>query len=115
MKRINSKEKGKTGELEAAALIRKHGFTACRGQQFAGGSDSPDIVHNIPGVHIEVKRREKLDIYAAMEQATEDRKSHEIPVVLHRRSRKQWLAVLPASDLLRILQKLGGTSPDVAG
>jgi len=55
MKRINSRQKGKRGEREAAAFLRSLGFEARRGQQFAGGGDSPDVVTSLSNVHIEVK------------------------------------------------------------
>lgn len=53
---INSRAKGKRIELQACDFLRSLGFTCRRGQQFAGGTDSPDvIVDELPGVHIEVK------------------------------------------------------------
>lgn len=53
---INSRRKGKRVELMACEFLRSLGFTCRRGQQFAGGTDSPDvIVEELPGVHIEVK------------------------------------------------------------
>jgi len=58
---VNSKQKGSRGEREAAGVIAEvFGCEARRGQQFAGGKDSPDVIHSIPGVHFEIKRVEKL-------------------------------------------------------
>lgn len=99
------REKGKRGERELAALIRECGFEARRGSQFHGGADSPDVVCDIPGVHVEVKRTEALSLYPAMEQAAQDA-GFKIPVVFHRRSKKPWLAVISAVDLLGLLRKL---------
>ena len=69
---MNSKRKGKRGELEWAAFCRKHGY-ACRrtGQYCANTADASDVV-GLPGVHQEVKRVERLDLTAAMEQAKRD-------------------------------------------
>jgi len=106
--KANGNKKGKAGEREAAALLREYGFEARRGQQYSGGGDSPDVVHSIPSVHIEVKRTETLSLYKAIEQAKEDC-AGKVPVVLHRRNGKEWLAILPASDLLRALKLLGET------
>ena len=97
---INSNRKGKVGEREAALLLRTHGFEARRGQQYAGGPDSQDLVHDIDGVHLEVKRVEKLRLYEALEQAREDCDYDVTPVVLHRRSRKPWVVVMYAKDFL---------------
>lgn len=104
-KKINANQKGKRGEREAAGLLKEYGFEARRGQQFSGGGDSPDVVHNIPNVHIEVKRTETLSVYKAMEQAKEDGPG-KVPVVMHRRSGKEWLAILPMKDLLRMFQEM---------
>jgi hypothetical protein len=38
---MNSRNKGKRGELEAAKFLASEGFPARRGQQFSGGADSP--------------------------------------------------------------------------
>lgn len=54
MTRVNSIRKGKHGEREAAKYLRSLGFDCRRGQQHAGGPESPDVV-GIPGIHIEVK------------------------------------------------------------
>lgn len=98
-----SKTKGKTGEREVAALLKEHGFEARRGQQFSGGDGSPDVVHDIPGVHIEVKRNERLDLWGALAQATADAGPDKTPVVFHRPNRREWVCILPAADLLRLL------------
>lgn len=54
-KRINSRQKGKRGEREAAKFLQSLGIVARRGQQFSGGKDSPDVVTELENVHIEVK------------------------------------------------------------
>ena len=101
-----SKEKGKAGEREFAKLLRDQGFEARRGQQFAGGGDSPDVVHNIPGFHFEVKRTERLNLWSAFEQAMEDKKDFEVPIVAHRPNRRQWIAVMDMQDLLYLIREL---------
>ena len=106
---INSRAKGARGEREFADYLRKEGFEARRGQQFAGGKDSPDVVTNIPGVHFEVKRVEKGSIYPWIEQATRDA-GNQIPVVAHRRNNERWIAILPMMDLLELLKKNGSSS-----
>jgi|TARA_Y100000310_G_scaffold132889_1_gene131845 hypothetical protein len=93
-----SREKGKRGELEAARFLREHGFEARRGRQFQGGQDSPDVVHSVPGLHLEVKRVESLSLYPAMEQAREDAVEDDVPAVLHRRNRQGWLIIMDADD-----------------
>ena len=109
---LNSNQKGKAGEREAAAFLREHGFDARRGQQFAGGGDSPDVVHSVPYTHIEVKRVEALSLYKALEQSIEDAPEVEddaymYPVVMHRRNNKPWVVIMLAEDFLEIMHTVG--------
>jgi Holliday junction resolvase len=99
-----SKDKGKRGEREFAALLRDRGFEARRGVQHSGGPDSPDVVHSMDNVHFEVKRTEKLAIWPALEQADIDSKGSRYPVVAHKPNRKPWIVVMYASDFFDILE-----------
>lgn len=99
-----SKNKGKVGEREAAAFIRECGFEAKRGVQYRGGENSPDVVHSIPNLHVEVKRVERLNINTAMEQARNDAGT-KIPVVMHRINRNPWLITLDARAFFELLQR----------
>lgn len=49
---MNSREKGKRGELELAKLLRDCGFDTRRGQQYSGANGDADVV-GLPGIHIE--------------------------------------------------------------
>jgi Holliday junction resolvase len=97
---INSRAKGARGERELAKFLQAHGFQARRGQQNAGGPDSPDVNHDIPGVHIECKRTETLSLYVAMAQAIRDAGAALTPTVWHKRNGKDWLVILRAEDFL---------------
>ena len=89
-----SRNKGKVGERELAhELTRVLGVSARRGVQFRGSPDSPDVIADIPGVHIECKRTERFRLYEALEQAVEDAGAN-VPVVLHRQNRQPWVAVI---------------------
>lgn len=100
-----SREKGKRGERELASLLRSRGYTdAKRGQQYCGSNGDADVV-GLPGVHIECKRVEKLNIENAMEQSRSDAKDGEIPVVAHRKDRKPWLLTMDLMDFLEIYKK----------
>lgn len=98
---MNSKAKGGRGERELAEVLRQYGFEARRGQQFAGGIDSPDVV-GLPGIHIECKRVEKLNIDNAMEQAIRDSEGKAIPAVFHRRNRRPWMVTMLLEDFMKI-------------
>ena len=101
-----SLEKGKRGEREVAALLREHGFEARRGQQYSGGPDSPDVVHSIPNVHIEVKRCERFNLYEALDQAEAEQDFGKMPVVFHKRNNREWVVVLKAKDFLATMEWL---------
>lgn len=91
---MNSRNKGKRGELEAAKALQEYGYETRRGQQFSGANGDADVV-GLPGIHLEIKRVEKLNISEAMRQSTRDAKENELPVVMHRKNREEWLITMP--------------------
>lgn len=100
-KKINSREKGKAGEREFAALCREHGFeNARRGQQYSG-IEGDDVV-GLDGIHVEVKRVERLNISNAMQQAIRDSKEDEVPIVAHRKNRGSWKVTMRAEDWFKL-------------
>lgn len=96
---MNSRQKGKRGELELAAILRAHGYDTRRGQQYAGANGDADVV-GLPGVHIECKRVERLDLDGAMAQSVRDARDGELPVVMHRRNRGAWLVTIRLENWL---------------
>lgn len=112
MRRINSKAKGKRGELELASILRSHGWSdACRGVQYKGGPNSQDV-EGIPGIHFERKRTRALQIYPAISQARADAGSN-LPVVSFRGNGigKAELAILTLDDFLNLLKQIPAYSP----
>lgn len=101
-----SRDKGKRGEREVVGLLKKHGFDARRGQQFKGTKDSPDVIHNMAGVFIEVKLRQAFNLHATMEQAEEEAGRGEDPVVFHRKDGKPWLVTMNAGGFLKLMKEL---------
>ena len=101
---MNSKAKGGRGERELAAELRSYGYNAERGQQFQGGPDSPDV-KGLPGIHIECKRVERLNLHEAYTQAVRDSGGLKIPAVFHRRNRGRWMVTLSLDDFMEIYKK----------
>lgn len=100
---MNSRQKGARGEREAAcAWAEAMGGEARRGQQFAGGTDSPDVVTSYPLIHLECKRVERGNPYQWIDQAVEDA-GNKVPVVLHKRNRREWLFITRLADVRRLL------------
>jgi hypothetical protein len=103
---IKSGRKGKRGELEAAAEIRRlFHVDACRGRQYQGCDDAPDIRTAIAKVHFEIKRSERLYLYDALEQAADDA-GDQIPVLLHRANQRPWVAIVRLNDLPQLAVQL---------
>lgn len=103
---VNSRSKGKKGELEWKDFLRNTlGIDARRGQQRAGSPDSPDVVSGLGGVHWEVKRVEALNIMDAVRQAVRDA-GDKIPVVAHRKNKQDWLVTVRAGDLWGLVDAL---------
>ena len=61
--------------------------------------DVPDLT-GLSGIHIEVKRVEKLNVMEAMEQSIRDseRMGDGVPALFHRRNRKPWLVTMRLED-----------------
>lgn len=96
---INSREKGAAGERELANELKRYGYPARRGQQFCGLNGEPDVV-GVPGLHIECKRVERLNLEAAMKQSERDARPTEIPVVIHRRNREEWKVTMRLDEFM---------------
>ena len=98
---MNSRTKGKRGELEAAHILKKHGYDTRRGQQFAGINGDADVV-GLPHIHLEIKRVEKLNIDDALQQSIRDARDAEIPVVMHRKKRTEWTVTMLFDDWINM-------------
>lgn len=95
----SSQRKGAQGERELAKLLEEEGYPMERGGACFG--TVPDLV-GLPGIHVEVKRVEKLNVSEAMRQAERDadRFLDGAPTVFHRRNREPWLVTMRFSDWL---------------
>lgn len=101
-----SRDKGKRGELEFAALCREEGYDAARRTaQYCGKTGEAADVVGLPGIHVEVKRVEHLDLTGAMDQSRRDAREGEIPIVAHRKSREQWKVTMLAEDWFRLYRE----------
>src|SRR5690625_4013950 len=99
----NSRDKGARGERELAAWLTERGYPAHRGRRYHGGADCADVGWpRLPG-HCGAKRTETARQYDPMAQAVDDA-GNKVPVVAHRKSRGEWLAVLELKDLLAIIR-----------
>lgn len=94
----SSQKKGRGGELEICRIFQAHGIRAEPGKPVSFG-ETPDVL-NIPGVHPEIKRVERLNVSEAMAQAVRDSEKFKdgMPVLFHRRNRQGWLCAMRMED-----------------
>ena len=103
---MNSRAKGKRGELLWRDELRAQGFDAKRGQQHSGSPDSPDVVcPGLPWASWEVKLVQALNIEEAMAQARRDAGPTKLPLVAHKRNHKGWLVTMDADSFFRLLRE----------
>ncbi len=100
---VNSKQKGKRGELEISGLLRNYGYNARRSVQYNGKAEEgkADVI-GLPGIHLEIKRVERLNIDEAMAQARRDAREGEKPAVFHRKNRCKWLVTMDLDDWMEL-------------
>lgn len=98
---MNSRQKGAEGERELSRILREYGYNCRRGQQYCGANGDADVV-GLPGVHIECKRVERLNISEAMKQAVRDADIAKIPAVFHRKNRERWLVTMRLEDWIEM-------------
>ena len=101
---MNSKAKGARGERELAQVLNMWGYQARRGQQYSGANGDPDVV-GLPGIHIECKRVEKLNLTEAFSQSKRDAKEDEFPTVFHRRNNGEWMVTIRLDDFMKIYRE----------
>lgn len=94
---INSRQKGARFERTVAGLFRSIGYEARRGVQYCGLNGDADVV-GVPGIHIETKNVQKLNLYDAMDQAKRDKRDGEIPVVIHKKNNCNVLVTMEFDD-----------------
>lgn len=104
-----SQRKGRGGELELSRILQEHGYPVEVGRAVSFG-EVPDL-SGLPGIHVEVKRVERLNVQEAMEQSIRDsqRMGDGIPALFHRRNRKPWLVTMRLGDWLGIYEQRGNS------
>lgn len=101
---INSRDKGARFERTLAGRLRDYGYDCRRGQQYSGANGDADVV-GLPGVHIEAKAVERLNLYDAMAQSKHDARPGEIPVVMHKKNNCKILVTLELPEFMNIYRE----------
>lgn len=95
-----SREKGARFERELSKLFNEHGFDTHRGYVQFKQSD----VIGLLGIHVEAKASERLNPWAALQQATEEAKKRKdgMPTVFWKRSRKGIMVCMSFDDFMTL-------------
>lgn len=97
----SSQRKGRTAERELAEVLQGYGFAAEPGRALNYGTEAD--VSGLPGLHLEVKRCERLQLPAWIEQAERDAKRFDdgAPAVIFWQSRQPWRVCMRLDDFMR--------------
>ncbi len=96
-----SQRKGRNAELELARILQEYGYPVAAGRAQSYG-EAPDL-SGLPGIHIECKRRENVNLTAALEQARRDAdRFGGLSAVFHRRNREGWRVTMGLPDWLKL-------------
>ena len=101
----SSQRKGRNGELELASILQSKGLDVRAGDACNHGRTA-DLI-GPAGCHVEVKRRERLDIYAALRQSAADaEKFHDgLPMIAHRSNRHPWIISMDLDTFLAFYEQ----------
>lgn len=100
----NSRAKGARYERHVASIFRDEGYEARRGQQFSGIHGDADVI-GPPGIHIECKAVERLNLYDAIAQSKRDAREGEIPIVIHKKNNCADLVSMEFSEWIKLYRE----------
>lgn len=100
------RDKGARGERMLKEYLNSLGLTVKRGYTFLKQSDLVDL----PGIHIECKFVEKLNVRKAVDQAIEESEKRKdgMPAVFWKVSRKPWLTIMRTEDWVTLYKLARG-------
>lgn len=99
----SERRKGNAGELEVARIFQAAGFDCDRTPNSGGLRIRGDLHGDLP-LHVEVKRQETARPWLWAAQARADAEVGERWLVAMRRSRDEWLALMPLVTVMRLLE-----------
>lgn len=98
----SSRRKGQRGEREFIALHLAPYWPDAKRNLDQFGDDKRDAI-NCAGAHFQIKRTERLDLWAAIRQAETEAIGNAVPIVAFRRNRSSWYCALRADYLTALL------------
>ena len=104
---INSKQKGARFERQLASLFRDYGYAdSRRTAQYCGNTGEAADVEGLPGIHVEAKHQERMQLYDWMDQAKRDAEgSNKIPVVFHKKNNHEILVTMQFESFMELYKE----------
>ena len=102
------REKGARFERLVASFFRDYGYNAFRTAQYCGKSGDAADVEGVPGLHVECKAQERMQLYDWMAQAVRDataEKKNNKPVVIHKANNKDILVSMRFDDWIDLYRE----------
>jgi Holliday junction resolvase len=103
---VNSKQKGARFERSLASKLRDYGYQTRRTAQYCGNTGDASDVVGLPGLHIEAKHQERMQLYDWMSQAKRDSEgTGRLPAVFHKKNNADILVTLRFEDFMEIYRE----------
>lgn len=105
---VNSKQKGERFERTLASKFREYGYAARRTAQYCGNTGDASDVVGLPGIHIEAKHQERMQLYDWMAQAKRDVESGgggNLPTVFHKKNNAPILVTMELDDWMNLYRE----------
>ena len=105
---INSKRKGKKGELYVVNRFKEEGYECNRTAQYKGNTGRADDIEGIDYIHAEVKFVEKLNLSEAMNQAVRDSLASDrkvMPTVFHKKNYHELMVTMRFKDWIKLYRE----------
>lgn len=103
---VNSKQKGARFERLLASRFREYGYEAKRTAQYCGNTGEAADVDGLPGIHVEAKHQERMQLYEWMAQAKRDAEgTGRLPAVFHKKNNAEILVTMTLDDWLNLYRE----------
>lgn len=103
---VNSKQKGARFERLLASRFREYGYEAKRTAQYCGNTGEAADVDGLPGIHVEAKHQERMQLYEWMAQAKRDAEgTGRLPAVFHKKNNAEILVTMELEDFMNLYRE----------
>ena len=105
---VNSKQKGARFECQLASRFREYCYDTRRTAQYCGNTGDASDVIGLPGIHVEAKHQERMQLYEWMAQAKRDAAAgggNALPAVFHKKNNAEILVTMTLEDWFNLYRE----------